>query len=1161
MADSKKKKAENIGTAPQKRKKSGEKNANGMRTLTCPPSAARFGVKGNLWGYICRAAVIFFAVFGVIWFVAEALRLPSAGVVIPAWKYAALSLVFTAIFSLMRLSRIGIAVGGLLLAGGAIGIHFYFGNIISFAVDTALTLKEAVLTRLYDLGFYTAVKYSSLVHYPSGYGAEQCLIAAFGVLAALTALIFVLCALKRVRVLIPIIYTCIFFVPIFIYNTVGSNMSVAVVTAAFAALIVMARYDRIFCGNVSSSDGEVLFESVSSDAETEVSKKKKKWGDSAASQGGFAALTACILIFAILLVPASSVKEYFTTIPFIDNTIKNYRKFVTAMLMGDDPILDELGYGNDKSNFEPRSTDITEQGFTGKQLFFVEIPYNTNVYLRGRVSTDYKDGSWYPATDEQLEKYRALFGTTDDAAENLLHGFYSTMMPDAAAIGENDRYVSRTGYGFILMPVAVSRVETDDALCYLPSHYYTGSDFAELRKKSRGLLTLDASEPSNVTFVNYFDGIHTGRAFREQMSYSSLAYVTVMEREGWYRNVSDLIAEYNTGYISAYKTLEKYHKRVGQGYKLNIDEIVRAIFAEEDENVISVREYVEYHPSELSESEEGEAVEKKEIIVRYEKGSVKYVFDVNTGEKLSASVVDLTLYPETNPETGEITYTTKPFSPPDLPLSIRYREVMSLAQKRSLAQSYYDQYVYSNFVYDTYTAYPESEQISEVLEKIISESALSCDRAAERDSADAESYEQRHRLVMAIVDYLAENYSYTLTPTVPTSPELDGIENFLAVTREGYCVQYASALALMLRSCGIPARYVEGYVACDAGKNYMEGATYDYLSIVCDYNSHAWVEVWYDGVGWVQYEATNVYYDDMYGGGNAAIPETRPWTPPVVELYEEMILDELEYSIESAAEEIARLEGEIKFLLWRGDVPEMLEDTAERLEDFREYYRIHKEYYEKNCELTEYDSDDFLAALEALVSDFDRDITSSLTARAREIDRLRSQHTLLYVCIALLAAAAALVWLCIRAARLAREAEEKRASYAEYIMANGSDGEHIREDAEKISEMLTRLLGLCGSAPRRGEFRDEYAERLTLEYHDVLSPVAQEEDNGETAELFEAPDVDFVLDGIAAEEFGGEMSESQLREAARLYMLLRAAAGRRIGTAKYLLSHYLRREI
>lgn len=65
--------------------------------------------------------------------------------------------------------------------------------------------------------------------------------------------------------------------------------------------------------------------------------------------------------------------------------------------------------------------------------------------------------------------------------------------------------------------------------------------------------------------------------------------------------------------------------------------------------------------------------------------------------------------------------------------------------------------------------------------------------------------------VIAIEEYLKNNYEYTLSPSrVPEGK--DFVDWFLFEDKRGYCTYYATSMAVMLRSVGIPARYVEGFV-------------------------------------------------------------------------------------------------------------------------------------------------------------------------------------------------------------------------------------------------------------------------------------------------------------------------------------------------------------
>jgi len=89
-------------------------------------------------------------------------------------------------------------------------------------------------------------------------------------------------------------------------------------------------------------------------------------------------------------------------------------------------------------------------------------------------------------------------------------------------------------------------------------------------------------------------------------------------------------------------------------------------------------------------------------------------------------------------------------------------------------------------------------------------------------------------------------YVYTLTPPLLGS---DGIDEFLFVTRRGFCEHYAGAFTFLMRAAGIPARVVTGYQGGEFNRlgNYL---------IVRQSDAHAWSEVWLEGQGWVRVDPT-----------------------------------------------------------------------------------------------------------------------------------------------------------------------------------------------------------------------------------------------------------------------------------------------------------------
>lgn len=104
-----------------------------------------------------------------------------------------------------------------------------------------------------------------------------------------------------------------------------------------------------------------------------------------------------------------------------------------------------------------------------------------------------------------------------------------------------------------------------------------------------------------------------------------------------------------------------------------------------------------------------------------------------------------------------------------------------------------------------------------------------------------------------VLAYLKGNAVYDLD--VPNTPRgQDFVEYFLFESRAGYCAHFASSAVLILRSLGIPARYVTGY-AISPG-DFTQDPDGTYSAVVMDKQAHAWAEVYLDGIGWIPVEMT-----------------------------------------------------------------------------------------------------------------------------------------------------------------------------------------------------------------------------------------------------------------------------------------------------------------
>jgi tetratricopeptide (TPR) repeat protein len=102
--------------------------------------------------------------------------------------------------------------------------------------------------------------------------------------------------------------------------------------------------------------------------------------------------------------------------------------------------------------------------------------------------------------------------------------------------------------------------------------------------------------------------------------------------------------------------------------------------------------------------------------------------------------------------------------------------------------------------------------------------------------------------VMVIYESLKYGeYRYSLKPGI--APDGDQLAFFLFQTKKGYCSYYAFAMTLLLRSLGIPARLAAGFFI-DPSTN-----TFDYYPVRSGM-AHAWVEVFFPGYGWIEFDPT-----------------------------------------------------------------------------------------------------------------------------------------------------------------------------------------------------------------------------------------------------------------------------------------------------------------
>jgi len=119
------------------------------------------------------------------------------------------------------------------------------------------------------------------------------------------------------------------------------------------------------------------------------------------------------------------------------------------------------------------------------------------------------------------------------------------------------------------------------------------------------------------------------------------------------------------------------------------------------------------------------------------------------------------------------------------------------------------------------------------------------DRVEQTAAEVTAGIENPYNATVRVKQWLENAKGYSLSVDRPSGPVADA---FLFEMTDGYCTYFATTMAVMLRTQGIPARLAVGYTPGERiGENTWR---------VRGYDSHAWVEVYFPDVGWVQFDPT-----------------------------------------------------------------------------------------------------------------------------------------------------------------------------------------------------------------------------------------------------------------------------------------------------------------
>lgn len=151
-------------------------------------------------------------------------------------------------------------------------------------------------------------------------------------------------------------------------------------------------------------------------------------------------------------------------------------------------------------------------------------------------------------------------------------------------------------------------------------------------------------------------------------------------------------------------------------------------------------------------------------------------------------------------------------------------------------------------------------------ERLVRESAYGRTYALARSLTD--DAPTTYDAVKAVERHLLDNYRYSERPAERDLP----LDAFLFEDRIGYCQHFSGAMALMLRLVGIPARVVGGFAPGSYNPDEREFR-------VRDLDAHSWVEVFFAGIGWVQFDPTPSGAPAQSRAEQSAAPTSATGTP------------------------------------------------------------------------------------------------------------------------------------------------------------------------------------------------------------------------------------------------------------------------------------------
>lgn len=542
------------------------------------------------------------------------------------------------------------------------------------------------------------------------------------------------------------------------------------------------------------------------------------------SASGYAGGTAVIAAALAVWLPFAAITGNFITIDFINDPVSVVREYVTAYLRGDDIDLNNMG---DIAELTPRTLTYDSPVYEQIQMLAVETERTDPVYLRGWIGMrfDQATGTWTSGTTEDVVEYRNEFGKSF-TPDMLKTEFLSKLFPTSVMYKETNPILRFADYGFDVRQVHLRRINGSSLIVYVPPTL----------NSNLGILGYDSLEKNSARYSAYFDAIYSSRFFDKEVHYSAISFMSKLNDSDVAMGMEGMQAYFNLyrSYISVYENAKRDLEIQGG------DEL-------RDYNT-NGHGTAKISPTDFS------AID---TLFLEEYGRMGYPAII--GESLLAKYIAMT------PEEQEA-------------------EKKAIEKFVETEESYYE---WANLKYNTTV---HSNTVVNIADSILSgagyiKNEKGRDLTPQYTDRNGNEVAQ-HDVIMTVMEYLRDNYTYTLTPTPYTGEgEMTVLDSFLSETKNGYCTHFATAAAILLREYGYTVRYCEGYLVTDFTRNYADGAPAKYKGFALDENAHAWVEVYYPSIGWVAYETVPDYMELAYDplqiqeGPGGEIVDPEPETP------------------------------------------------------------------------------------------------------------------------------------------------------------------------------------------------------------------------------------------------------------------------------------------